>query len=42
MAEHVCSRVLYLRAITHTQEGRVAQTVTFQNKLRYRRKFYKW
>jgi len=42
MTERVSSRVLYLRAITNTQEGRAAQTVTFQNKLRYKTKFYMW
>lgn len=40
MTERVSSRVLYLRAITNTQEVRAAQTVTFQNKLRYDRKLY--
>lgn len=42
MTERVSSRVLYLRAITNTQEGRATQTVTFQNRLRYNRKFYMW
>jgi hypothetical protein len=42
MTERVPSRVLYLKAISNIQEGRAAQTVTFQNKLRYHRKFCTW